>query len=105
MGVENVHVREGRGVPMVLLAVFAMRCRIFRQEAVQPPYHASDAASEDVLNGAQHLGGWDLCSPQVEVGGSLSLIGQQCGVVGPGEVLRDVDPQDLAAAHYIPLPF
>lgn len=72
---------------------------------MQPRYHASDAASEDALNGAPHLEGWDPCSPQVEVEASLSLLGQRCGVVGPGEVLRDVDPQELGAAHYIPPPF
>lgn len=37
--VLKISVREGRGAPMILLAAFTMHCRVFRQEAVQFPYH------------------------------------------------------------------
>lgn len=35
----------------------------------------------------------------VERAASLCLLGQRCGVIGPGEILRHVRPQELDAAH------
>ncbi len=65
----------------------------------------SDAASQDALDGASvegaHDGGRGSGSSEFaeEVETLLCFLGQCCSVVGPGEVLCDVNTQELGAAR------
>ncbi len=65
----------------------------------------SDAASQNVLDGASvegaHDGGRSSGSSEFveEVETLLCFLGQCCSVVGPGEVLCDVYTQELGTAH------
>ncbi len=42
---------EGRGAPMIFVAVFTVRCRVLRSAALQFPY-VNDAGGQHILNGA-----------------------------------------------------
>ena len=65
----------------------------------------SDAAGQDALDGASvegaHDGGGGWCSLQLaeEVEAPLGLLGQWCGIGCSGEILTDVNPQELGAAR------
>lgn len=39
--VWKMSIREGREIPMILQASFTMRCKVFRQDAMLPPYHTA----------------------------------------------------------------
>lgn len=73
-------------VPMCI-GVLQSRGRGQRGEIVDGVQHPDSLVDESV-HPARSL---------VEQAASLCLLGQQCFVVGPGEILRDVHPQELGA--------